>query len=849
MFFLIASVPLSLVPLAPVQGQGPPTDTIVVKSVAKELAAQALIAGDIDYYIFGLVPSEVATIANDPDFTLYTGPSGMNNFGLNPAPSTNTTYNPFEIKEVRFALNYLVDRNYYVTNIYEGYAAPMYCFLSTFDPDYVTVYDIIAKNEFSYDLAVADSIITPALTADGCVKQEGKWYKDGEKVTLKFVIRTEDERRDMGDSLASALEKVGFTVDRQYMQFGQAIPIVYGTDPALLEWHLYTEGWGKGALTKYDATTINQYGAPWYTWMPGFMEEGWWSYLNDTIDELGQKIYNGEFSSKAERDALYRNCTELILEEAVRIFAVATLDIHPARADLMGITEDLGLGLRVHYNQREVYIPGEDTVNLGVLYAWTETTCWNPIGGHDDVYSVDLWRAIHDSSMWNHPFSGLPQPMRCPYTVTTEGPDGNLTVPSDAFIWDNETDSWVDVGPGVTAKSKVVFDKSRYLGTNWHHNITIDWADVLYSMSQMYELVYDPIKSGLETGKSSQLAPVLPLFKGFNIDDENDLFTIYVDYWHFDDNYIADYVTICDPDEPMSHYPWELLAGMDQIVYEDQTYAYSQSASDRLGVPWLSLVLSDHADALNTAVGNLTLTTALQNLLTAQGTTYANATDLSERVAASTSWFTEHDHLVVSDGAYYLDTFSAAGGSAVLKATTDESYPFMEGTWAYGRANAPEITDIGIPTIVPGGVASFVVELSGVPPMGVKYLIKNPLTGELLDIGDAEAITSSKFQISLSQEFTEAMEPGLYELSVGGYSEEVAMVSTAKVFFDVFNVNPLEDAFQDVGTSVSSDLSTVNTNLSEAIARLSSTLTTLMALIGVVAVLVVANIAMGLRKQ
>ncbi|MCS6784164.1 MAG: hypothetical protein NZ581_03075, partial [Candidatus Caldarchaeum sp.] len=65
----------------------------------------------------------------------------------------------------------------------------------------------------------------------GAEKVAGKWVYRGKPVTLKFIIRIEDERRQMGDSFAVELEKLGFTVERIYLPFGPAIQIIYGTDP------------------------------------------------------------------------------------------------------------------------------------------------------------------------------------------------------------------------------------------------------------------------------------------------------------------------------------------------------------------------------------------------------------------------------------------------------------------------------------------------------------------------------------------------------------------------------------------------------------------------------------------
>ncbi|MEM2725173.1 MAG: ABC transporter substrate-binding protein, partial [Candidatus Nezhaarchaeales archaeon] len=285
MIFLLTFNVFATVSIPVLAESGPATDIIEFRRVPVDLAAQALKAGEIDYYIFGLRPAQAEALKGDPDVVVYYAPAAMVSIILNPAPAPKGSLNPFSIREVRFALNYLIDRDYVVNQIYKGFAAPMVTFLSQYDPDYVTIYDIIAKYDFKYDPVTAAAIIDKALTKAGASKVEGKWYYNGSPIVINFIIRIEDERREIGDMLASALESVGFTVNRLYMAFGQAIPIVYGTDPAELQWHLYTEGWGKSVPEKYDYSTISQFGAPWYGWMPGWQEAGYWQYENSTIDE------------------------------------------------------------------------------------------------------------------------------------------------------------------------------------------------------------------------------------------------------------------------------------------------------------------------------------------------------------------------------------------------------------------------------------------------------------------------------------------------------------------------------------------------------------------------------------
>jgi len=394
-------------------------------------------------------------------------------------------------------------------------------------------------------------------------------------------------------------------------------------------------------------------GAPWYGWLPGFLEAGWWQYENDTIDELGKRIYKGNFTDKAERDSLYKECTELIVLDSVKIWAATRLEIHLARTEVKGLTEDVGTGLRSLLNPREVYIPGQNTttdpIEIGHLHVHTDTSVWNPIAGHDDVYSIDIWGVVCDPPMFPHPFSGLPQPLRADYTVDTAGPLGTLPVPSDAFMWNATSDIWEDVGTGVTATSKVTFDLSNYIGKKWHDGQTKTWADVLYGIHNIFEISYDATKSAIESSTANTYAVILEPFIGFKIDVANDNLEVYLDFWHFSDDYIADYADMIGWQPPTGHYPLEVLAAMNIVVFEDQTLMYSDSASDSFGVPWMSVNLKAHAQLVNDALDDLVYA-ELASTFTAGGTVYATAQDLADRVTAAHAWFAAHDHIVISDG-------------------------------------------------------------------------------------------------------------------------------------------------------------------------------------------------------
>jgi len=93
--------------------KGPATDVIEYVRVDRPLAADALRQGDIDVYVFD-IPSEaeIAIGNDDPDIAFYRGVSGMVDLLLNPAPAPEGQLNPFSIKAVRYAMNFIFDRDF-----------------------------------------------------------------------------------------------------------------------------------------------------------------------------------------------------------------------------------------------------------------------------------------------------------------------------------------------------------------------------------------------------------------------------------------------------------------------------------------------------------------------------------------------------------------------------------------------------------------------------------------------------------------------------------------------------------------------------------------------------------------
>ena len=856
---------------AQAQEKGPASDYLIYQAVPLEQVPEA-IGKTIDVYIFGLAPAQTKLLQGRTDITIYTAPAGLTDYDVNPAPvytitldgvltkeeaaaklgvpaaaityievneTSKKTYvelgaypgkgiNPLAFREIRFALNYLIDRDYVATNIYGGYAVPMFTCYSSLDPMYSLIADIVAKYKFSYAPALADQIITKVLTAVGAKKEAGKWYYEGKPITINFVIRTEDQRKDLGDMLATELEKLGFTVNRMYMEFGEAISIIFATDPAELKWHLYTAGWGKGAIDKWDPWAIAQFHAPWLGWVPGYQEAGWWQYKNATIDELTMTLCLGKFKSKEEYIEKFRKAAEVAIVEAVRIWIVTTLDVHPAIANLKGVTEDLGTGLRSPFNAREWYIPGRDTIKIGHLHVWSSRTIWNPFGGFEDVYSVDIERQTWDPWVWRHPFNGEPIPFRTPFEVVTAGPEGKLNVPSDAIMWDAENDRWVNVEPGTNATSKVVFDLSKVIGSKWHDGTTISWADILAYWAEWFDICYDPVKSQIEPAIAEPNRESLNIIRAIRILPDQNKLEVYIDFWHFDDAYIADMAVLSIVN------PAELVLAQDYLAFIKKTYALSETRSRAEKIPQLSLVLSEHAQAVKGALNEWLRTNYFpSSIFVVNGKSYMTEDEWRNRINALINWIDTYNNAWVSDGPFMVVLFDKDKDMAKLQAFRDPTYPFSPGAWYFGKPKPVKIVEVGVPVVSPGDAATVTVTVTGEPPIYVKYILRDPITNKIIATGDATQVTPTSYRIDLPSDITSKLkEYSAYELIVLAFSDKVATpcevtqtLTTGAALSKRFE--EVGKRFEEVGKSIeeiSSRVEEISTSMSAKIAEVSKTL-------------------------
>lgn len=639
--------------------------------------------GNLDIY-YSAVPSSRIDSQLRQDLNVFQSTGTEYSLLVNPAPSEK--FNPFSIREVRYALNYLVDRNMIVDEILNGYGSQMISAYKPYDPDYLLILGKLQSFNFRYDPVFAEQMISNALTKVGAEKIDGKWYYKSKPIEITIFIRNDDQvRKSIGEVLASQLQKIGFTVKTDYGDLSKAFSVVYGSNPADAQWNIYTEGYAIGGFVRYDSVIVAQMYAPWFSNMPGFNNPEYWNYNNATLDSISQAIFVGNFTSSQTRAALLNEGVVDGIQESVRIFLAAQVDQYVANKKVQGIINDFGAGITSRFtpiNSRD----GSDTLKIGVAKIYQGA--WNPIAGFTDSYSQEISSSITDPGDFKNPYTGLTIPVRTDWQVETAGPSGKLDVPSDAIKWDPQQQKWVQVGPGTKSTSKVTFHMKF---SNWHDGRPMDMNDVLYGIYFLYQWGSDQASQTKTfdseySPKANQAAKTLI---GVRVVDA-DTIEVYQDYWHFDKNEIADSAQVW----PST--PWEIMYAMEKSV-TDGKLAFSRSDAVSKNVDWLSLLVPKDAQMMRSNLEEFEaenqVPVALEGL--------ANSSYCDLRYNSSMSWIDNHENAMISNGPFYLDSYLPEASKISLKSFNDKTYPFGIGYWKkFEQVQLPKIEKINMPAIV-----------------------------------------------------------------------------------------------------------------------------------------------------
>jgi peptide/nickel transport system substrate-binding protein len=670
-------------------------DEIAYSSVTADSAVTQITAGAIDIYTRSLASDRVQEI-KDAGVCYAQSYGGYYDMLFNPAVFTDAAkLNPFSNRKIREAMNWAMDRNYINQEVYGGGSLPKFLPLATQLVDYTGVIETARGLEtyYAYNFDQAKAVVDAEMPAMGAELVDGKWAFNGEPLVLAFLIRNDGDgtRLKIGDYFSDQLEKLGFTVDRQYRKSSEASPIWIGSDPKEGQWHIYTAGWISSGLDRDEKETFQEmYLSSSAQGIPLFLE----NVSDPAFLEAGDALANGAFSSLEERRALMETALPLALQDSLQVWYVDQQVYAPFQCNVE-VTYDLGSGIEAaqmpNYNIRfKDQEGGQLKVGTNDLF----TDPWNPVNGSNWVWDGYVQKATNSGSLMADPYTGLYWPLRAEsaeVTVQAGLPVGTNTdwvtlntadtveVPADAWIdWDAATQTFIPAGDGVTAKAKIVmtYPADLYEVTKWHDGSNLSAGDFVMRMIMQFDqakaesAIHDPdAVPNYEAFKST--------FKGVKIVSTDPLVIE-----TYTDNFFADAELIASlgdwwPQYGFGEASWAAIAMGNAAEAAGET-AYGVGKADTNAVEWTNFIGGPSLELLSGQLATLAADSTIPYAATLG--TYVTAEEAATKYANLQAFYGANGHYWSATGPYFLASVDLNAKSALVKNNPD--FPDLSDRWA-----------------------------------------------------------------------------------------------------------------------------------------------------------------------
>ncbi len=711
--------------------------------------------GNLDMYYYRIPSDRLENNQSREGLKVYDSSGGSYSLLVNPAETEKI--NPFSSKDARFALNYLVDRKLIVNELMSGYGAPIISYYGPTDPEYITIIKELESFNFKYNPTLAEEIISKSMIEMGATKIDNKWIINNNEVEIRIFIRSDDPvRKSIGEILSVELEKIGFTVKKDYGDLNKAFVVVYGSNPADMKWNIYTEGWGRSAFVKYDSIGLGQMYSPWFSNMPGFNNPSYWNYENEKLDKLTQEIYKGDFETSEKRTQLIKEAVKEGINESVRIFLASKIDQYVVNENVEGVVNDLGAGVPSRFTPINVKTNDEELA-IGVKQIYQGA--WNPITGLTDTYSRHIWGIISDPVSFKHPFTGETFPVRAEWKVETLGLNEKIKVPTESIMWNPTTHQWNNVPKDTVATSKVTYD---FQFSKWHNGETMDMNDILYSLyfTMEWGTQTDEKDKTFDTEFTPRAAQSIQTIIAVNQLDE-DTVEVYVNYWHFDDNEIAEWAALWSP------VPWEITAAMEKAVIDGKV-SFSRSGATNKNVNWLSLIIPKDAEMIKEYLKEYKDSKFIPDSLTEN---QKSEQYYENRYSSSIKWIEKNKHAVISNGPFYLESYIPESRTITVKAFEDDTYPFKIGKWSeFENTQFPIIKKIEIDKIIQQG-NNIEINVETNDADSILYFVIDS-QGKIQSTGELE-IDQNKTVIKITSEESKKLQLGANSIKIFAISNSV----------------------------------------------------------------------------
>lgn len=776
---------------------------VVVEEPNADAGVERLLAGDIDIYAFPI--SSAGTyekIVGSEELKYAESYGSFNELTFNPSACADTTkLNPFAVPRIREAMNYLVDRDYIVDEILGGLGTPRYVPINTASADrgYLAAEIRAIEAKYAHDAAKAEQMIAEEMETLGATKEDDKWMYNGSQVELLALIRTEDERKQIGDYVGGLLEDLGFAVVRDYKTGTEAAPIWQQAEPTECQFSFYTGGWVSTAISRDAGSNFNFFYTP-----KGLPRPLWAAYTPvQAFADLAQQLNDNDFTTLEERKEMFASALPLAMEDSVRIWLLDRSSVAPYRAD-MEVASDLSGSIYGTilwpYTLRRT---GEEGGSVTWASASILTEPWNAVAGTNWVYDTALIRATGQYPYMIDPNTGLAWPARVEsFAVTVEEglPVGKtldwvqldfapeIPVPADAWVdWNAETQTFVTAGEfyteTTTAKLKTVatYPADLFETIKWHDGSPLSMGDMVMSLIMGFDqakeasAIYDEVQvPALESFMST--------FKGIKIASKSPLTVeYYTDNWTLDAENALGSLNCLWPSYGYGEAPWHTIAlGIGAEAKGKAAFSADKATAKK--IEQFSYISGPTIEILSEELTEATTNNTLPYSATLSA--YITPEEITARYTNLTEWFRRRGHYWVGTGPLYLQKAFPVEGTVILEHFAD--FPDPADRWS--QFAAPAIADVvidGPGEVKIGEAATYdvLVDFDEQPYamadiQAVNYLVFDA-ENALAESGAATAIEDGSWQVELSPETTAKLTEGSCRLEVIVVSKLVALPSLA----------------------------------------------------------------------
>lgn len=793
-------------------------DQVVFTMVADAEPAVAQIqAGTIDLYSATIDKAEVyKTVLADPNLKVSATYGSSNQMLLNTVDCTSKgILNPFNDMQIREAMNWAMDRNYVVQEIFGGLAKAKFNPFTTAFPDYARYADLFSavETKYSYNLDKAKAVVDERMPALGAtLGDDGKWQFNGKPVVVIVLIRTEDLRKEIGNYFSNQLEALGFTVDRQEKTRSEAAPIWQG-DPTDCTFSAYTAGWISPQIYRDEGLNFLQYDTGQLQQIPVMNA---YDPSADLLD-ASEKLYTNNFANMDERKELFKKALDLSMTESwwgVWVNDVIAFEVSAAK--VYGASDLAGGFAGAQMFPYTAGISGQEGGVLRIANSGILVDAWNPISGSNWIDDTIVRNFTVDYGVIFNPYTGLVMP-KLVQSATLDAVNGlpiaapqsdwvtlnftdTIAVPDDAWVdWDAVNQKWITAAEKKAAdptweqtaktKSTVVYTPDVWKET-WHDGSPFTIADVVFGMIMSFDpgkadsLIYDE-------SLGASVDTYLSHFKGVKILSTDPLtIETYDDTFALDtENNIKDWFPNI---YGISGYAGGMIAWHNLTpaiqAQADGKMAFSKDMAEAKEIDYTSQISGPTLEVQMQYVDQ-DITNSYIPFAATMGA-YITADEAVARYNNLKAFYAAHGHIFLGTGPYMVDKVYPVEGSISL--VKYEAYPFPAGQFAQFAEPMIMVMSVDGPTSVAAGTeAAFDVMITfndqPYPAMyidAVSYTLFN-VDGSIAATGTAEFVADGQYKVTLTADQTAALEAGTVKLTVAAASNQVSLPAFETVEFVV----------------------------------------------------------------